>query len=70
MSQHIVTVRVDAVDPQDGHVYTDYIVTAVSHHVVLAWWLGSPVITEVVSPCECGQDVTVAASPSPLVGVA
>lgn len=68
---HIVTVRIDADDPQDGHPYRDHIVTAFRHHVVVAWWLGSPRITEVVTPCPCGDtEITVTASSSPLVGVA
>lgn len=68
-TSHMVTVALEATDPQDGFAYRDWKVTAFTHDVTVAWWLGSPRITEVIIPCPCGAEVTVTASPSPLVGV-
>ena len=69
-TSHMVTVSIDATDPQDGFVYRDWKVTASSHDFTVAWWLGEPVITEVIEPCRCGDPhVTVTTSSSPLVGV-
>jgi hypothetical protein len=61
---HSVLVRVHAVDPQDGREYHDYLVASSVHDITLAWWLGSPKITEVVTPCPCGRNViTVRSAP-------
>lgn len=59
---HFVAVKIDAVDPSDGYPYRDYVVSATSHDFTLAWWLGSPRVTQVISPCPCGRDdITVTA---------
>jgi hypothetical protein len=67
--EHIVTVRIDADDPQDGHPYRGHLITAFRHDIVVAWWLGNPRITEVVRPCDCSEPTALTITARRLVGV-